>query len=235
MKKHITVIGAGIVGIATASYLRRDGHRVTVIDRLPPGQYCSFGNAGILSPGSCVPQALPGVLSKVPGYLMDPLGPLSIRPAHFLKAMPWFLRLLEASRLSRVEKIADALRPLLKQTFEAYAPLVSNANVSDLIRQTGYVVAYSTLEGYQADALAWKLRQDRGVLIQTLHSKEIQDKLPQLKGQFEIGLYLPEQGFVANPERLTQSLAQQFQADGAKSYNEKSSISNVMIPALIRY
>ena len=216
MKKHITVIGAGIVGIATASYLRRDGHRVTVIDRLPPGQYCSFGNAGILSPGSCVPQALPGVLSKVPGYLMDPLGPLSIRPAHFLKALPWFLRLLEASRLSRVEKIADALRPLLKHTFEAYAPLVSNANVSDLIRQTGYVVAYSTLEGYQADALAWKLRQDRGVLIQTLNSKEIQGKLPQLKGQFEIGLYLPEQGFVANPERLTQSLAQQFQADGGE-------------------
>jgi glycine/D-amino acid oxidase-like deaminating enzyme len=44
--KKITIIGAGIVGIATAAYLRRDGHEVTVIDRLPPGEYTSFGNAG---------------------------------------------------------------------------------------------------------------------------------------------------------------------------------------------
>ena len=134
MAKNITIIGAGIVGIATASYLRRDGHVVTVVDMRPPGEYCSFGNAGILSPGSYVPQALPGVLRKVPGYLSDPLGPLSIKPGHFFKALPWFLRLIEASRRSRVEQIADALRPLLKQTFDAYAPLVQHAGVSDLTR-----------------------------------------------------------------------------------------------------
>src|SRR5262245_31876258 len=50
---NITVIGAGIVGICCASYLQRDGHRVTVIDRGAPGEGTSFGNAGILSPGSC--------------------------------------------------------------------------------------------------------------------------------------------------------------------------------------
>ena len=170
MAKHITIIGAGIVGIATASYLRRDGHAVTVVDMRPPGEYCSFGNAGILSPGSCVPQALPGVLSKVPGYLSDPLGPLSIRPAHFLKALPWFMRLVSASRLARVEQIADALRPLLAQTFDAYMPLVQHANVTDLIRRTGYVVAYATRAGLEKDALPWKLRRDRGVVMEALDS-----------------------------------------------------------------
>src|SRR5688500_17202361 len=59
MARSITIIGAGIVGIATASYLGRDGHDVTVVDMRPPGEYCSFGNAGILSPGSCVPIAMP--------------------------------------------------------------------------------------------------------------------------------------------------------------------------------
>jgi len=214
--KNITIIGAGIVGIATASYLRRDGHVVTVVDKRPPGEYCSFGNAGILSPGSCVPQALPGVLRKVPGYLSDPLGPLAISPGHFFKALPWFLRLVAASRLSRVEQIADALRPLLKQTFEAYQPLVQHAQVADLIRQTGYVVAYATRADLQKDALPWKLRRDRGVLMEELDSAGIQQKMPQLGSQFEAGLYLPEQGYVANPERLTKSLAEQFQKDGGK-------------------
>lgn len=221
MAKNITIIGAGIVGIATASYLRRDGHDVTVVDSRPPGEYCSFGNAGILSPGSCVPQALPGVLSKVPGYLSDPLGPLAIRPGHFFKALPWFLRLVAASRLSRVEQIADALRPLLKQTFEAYAPLVRDAGVADMIRQTGYVVAYDTRAGLERDALPWRLRRERGVLMEELDGAGIRQKVPQLGGRFEAGLYLPEQGYVTNPERLTKSLAAQFQKDGGKMLQRK--------------
>ncbi len=221
MAKNITLIGAGIVGIATASYLRRDGHAVTVVDMRPPGEYCSFGNAGILSPGSCVPQALPGVLGKVPGYLSDPLGPLAIRPGHFLKALPWFLQLVAASRLSRVEQIANALRPLLKQTFDAYAPLVQHAQVTDLIRQTGYTVAYSSRAAFERDALPWKLRRDRGVLMEELDAAGVKTKVPQLNGHYEAGLYLPEQGYVANPERLTKSLAAQLQKDGGRILQRK--------------
>src|SRR2546423_8994919 len=126
MTKRITIIGAGIVGVATAAYLRRDGHQVTVVDMRPPGEYCSFGNAGILSPGSCVPLATPGILWKVPGYLADPLGPLTIRWSYLPKAMPWLLRFVAASSLECVNAIADALRPLLRQTFDAYAPLVQH-------------------------------------------------------------------------------------------------------------
>ena len=92
MGKKITLIGAGIVGIATACYLRRDGHDVTVVTMHAPGEYCSFGNAGMLNPSSCVPQAMPGVLAKVPGYLSDPLGPLTIRPSYLMRALPWLVR-----------------------------------------------------------------------------------------------------------------------------------------------
>lgn len=221
MAKNITIIGAGIVGIATAAYLRRDGHNVTVVDMRPPGEYCSFGNAGILSPGSCAPQAMPGVLGKVPGYLSDPLGPLAIKPAHFLKALPWFMRLVLASRRARVEQIADALRPLLKQTFDAYAPLVEHANVTDLIRQTGYTVAYTSRAAFERDALPWKLRRDRGVLMEELDRNGIRDKVPQLGDGYEVGLFLPEQGFVRNPERLTKSLAAKLQQDGGKILQRK--------------
>ncbi|HYH43546.1 MAG TPA: FAD-dependent oxidoreductase [Burkholderiales bacterium] len=214
MKKRITIIGAGIVGVATGAYLRRDGHEVTIVDMRPPGEYCSFGNAGILSPGSCVPIATPGVHWKVPGYLMDPEGPLRIRWSYLPKAAPWLLRFLAASTHARVEKIADALRPLLSQTFDAYEPLVRDAGVSDLIRQTGYVVAYEKRENYLGDAIAWKLRRERGVVIEELDDAGVKALMPQLTGHYEAGLYLPEQGYVANPERLTKAIAAQLQRDG---------------------
>ncbi|MDP2239485.1 MAG: FAD-dependent oxidoreductase [Burkholderiales bacterium] len=221
MPKQITIIGAGIVGIATACYLRRDGHEVTVVDMNPPGEYCSFGNAGILSPGSCVPQALPGILWKVPGYLADPLGPLTVRWSYLPKAAPWLLRFVANSRLARVEKIADALRPLLKQTFDAYRPLVAHAGVSDLIRQTGYIVVYESENAYRGDALAWQLRRDRGVVMEELDAQAIRHFAPALAKIYPCGLYLPEQGYVANPGRLTQALAAQFQRDGGKILQRK--------------
>ena len=219
--KNITVIGAGIVGIATASYLRRDGHAVTVVDRNPPGEYCSFGNAGILSPGSCVPIAMPGILKQVPGYLLDPLGPLALRWSYVPQALPWLLRFIAAADIKRVERIADGLRALLVQTFDAYAPLVKNAGVADLIHKSGYVVVYSSRRAYQADALGWKLRRDRGVVIDELDAAAIRSRLPGLHGDYELGLFLHDHGWCANPERLTKSLAAQFERDGGKILRRK--------------
>ena len=94
---RVTVIGAGIAGIVAASYLLRDGHEVTVIDRAPPGEGCSFGNAGCISPGSVTPLAGPGILWQVPGWLRDPLGPLALRWAYLPRALPWLIGALHAS------------------------------------------------------------------------------------------------------------------------------------------
>ena len=81
-------IGAGVAGLSTALYLQRAGVAVAVIDPLPPAGGASFGNAGLLSPDTAVPIALPGMLRKVPGWLVDPLGPLSVRPAIFRARCP---------------------------------------------------------------------------------------------------------------------------------------------------
>ena len=78
-KHHFTVVGAGTVWVCTALYLLRDGHRVTLLDRLAPGMGCSFGNGGLIQTGACMPIATPGVLRQVPRMLLDPDGPLIIR------------------------------------------------------------------------------------------------------------------------------------------------------------
>ena len=219
--KNITVIGAGVVGMATASYLLRDGHKVTVVDQGVPGEYCSFGNAGILSPGSCVPFAMPGTLAKVPKYLLDAQGPLSIKPSYALRALPWLLRFIAAGSRSRIDPIADALRALLKQTFDAWTPLAQWAGVPDLLRRNGYLVVYESEQALRGDALAWKIRRDRGVICEELDALRIREMEPALRGIYQAGMFLPEQGFVANPLRLTQALAAQFERDGGHLLRRK--------------
>ena len=74
------VLGAGVVGLSTALYLQRSGHRVTVLDPLPPAGGTSFGNAGLLSPDIAVPVALPGMLRKVPGCSLRFFQPIASAP-----------------------------------------------------------------------------------------------------------------------------------------------------------
>ena len=221
MAQSITIIGAGVVGMATASYLKLDGHDVTVIDERPPGEYCSFGNAGILSPASCVPLGLPGILRKVPGYLVDSLSPLTIRPSYAVRALPWLLRFVEASRPSRIDAIANSLRALLKQTFDAWIPLTHWAGVPDIIRRDGYIVVYETERAYESDALAWQIRRDRGVAFDELNTAEISDLEPGLCVRYPRGVFVRDQGHVRNPLRLTQALATQFAKEGGRILQQK--------------
>ena len=214
MGKKITIIGAGIVGMATASYLRRDGHDVTVVTREQPGEYCSFGNAGMLNNAGCVPQAMPGVLWKVPGYLTDPLGPLVVRSSYFLKAMPWLLRFLGNANARQAERASVALYSLIKDTVITYERLVLNAGCSELVRRSGYLVAYDSEKSYADDALAWKMRRERGVTSEILDAAGIRKLVPQLAPNYVRGVHVLDQGYVVNPERLVKSLAAQFQKDG---------------------
>src|ERR1700731_1246905 len=108
----VIVIGAGVVGLSTALYLQRSGRQVVIVDPLPSPGGASFGNAGMISADTAVPIAMPGMVAKVPSWLMDPLGPLAVRPSYFATAVPWLMRWIAAGRMSRVLEISDAMRRL---------------------------------------------------------------------------------------------------------------------------
>jgi D-amino-acid dehydrogenase len=67
---RIVVLGAGVVGVATAYLLAREGHEVTVVDRQPgPARETSFSNAGIIAPGHVYAWASP----RAPSILLKSL------------------------------------------------------------------------------------------------------------------------------------------------------------------
>ena len=92
LHRHVLVAGAGIVGVSTALQLRRAGLAVTLVDRDEPGRGCSFGDAGIIAGDVVAPIASPGIVTKVPGYLADPEGPLAIRWSYLPALAPWLVR-----------------------------------------------------------------------------------------------------------------------------------------------
>src|SRR5512136_2256879 len=123
-KGTTVVFGAGVVGLSTALYLQRSGHQVTVLDPLPPAGGASYGNAGLISGDTATPIAMPGMLAKVPKWLADPTGPLTLRPSYFPRALPWLLRWIQAGRIDNVNRISDALRALHRDTLSCWRELL---------------------------------------------------------------------------------------------------------------
>jgi D-amino-acid dehydrogenase len=214
-KPSATVIGAGIVGICCASYLQREGYSVEVVDPEPPGTQCSHGNAGGICPGSCVPIAMPGMIGKIPGWLLDPEGPLYIRLAYLPQAMPWVTRLLLASRKERVERISTDMRNLHRLTFECYEPLLRDAGCAHLVSHRGQLFVFEKANAIDLSDYGLKLRQDRGVRVEILNADALRQLEPALAPIFNTGVYLPEQGQCSNPGKLVQMLAGHLERQGA--------------------
>src|SRR5512142_1480386 len=132
MTMRVTVIGGGIVGTMCALHALRDGHDVTIVEPETPGgeHASSYGNSGWLSTHSVIPPAEPGAWKKVPKYLADPLGPVSVRWQYLPRALPCLVRYLaSAATWERVAVTARALRALLADAPRLHAEIAQAAGV----------------------------------------------------------------------------------------------------------
>ncbi len=216
------VIGAGVVGLSTALYLRRAGVAVVVIDPLPPAGGASFGNAGLLSPDTAVPIALPGMLRKVPGWLTDPLGPLSVRPSYFPRAVPWLLRWIRSGQLQRVMAISDAMRALHRDTLGCWQELLGAPLYRELIRPIGQVHVWEG-EGDSANAQVEQQVRDRhGIRTETLTADDLRQMFPGIARDVTRGLLTPGNGFTVSPQRSVRTLGELFQQEGGELINERA-------------
>ncbi len=213
--KEVLVIGAGIVGICTALALLEKGFDVRIIDRDGPAEGTSFGNAGVISPWSCVPQSLPGIWKKVPKWLLDPEGPLSLRWSYAPRLAPWLLKFFQAGTLDRLPDIADAMLVLNRPSMDMYHQLLKGTGAESLVKDCYYLHVYRSADGVNTDDLNWSLRQERGVPLEALNGGEVHEIEPELSTEIKSAMLVKQQGRALNPGRLGQVLADKARAMGA--------------------
>jgi len=212
--KRVGVIGAGIVGVCAAAYLQRDGHSVFVVDPNTPGEGASFGNAGAFNASSVTPVSAPGIIRKVPGWLRDPLGPLSLRWRYLPSILPYLWRFVRAGSEEKVHAQARALRPLVGATLSALQPLVKDAGAEHLVHQRGHLYVYRSAESLAKDGLAWALRRENGVAVDEFDADELRQLEPTLSREYVRGLLVGENGHTSNPFGLVSALVEQFVRNG---------------------
>lgn len=210
MTRHFTVLGAGVVGVACALSLRRDGHRVTLIDRDEVGAGCSYGNAGMIQTGHCLPMATPGVLRKVPRMLLDPQAPLVVRWRHLPRLAPWLYRFVREAARPRMERNAAALAAILAEAKEAHLDLIRAAKADTLVRHRGELYVYKSQTAFDAAREEYDFYRAHGVEVVEMTGPELRQFEPALSRDAGFAYYLPDSIYTVSPLKLTEAYAAEF-------------------------
>jgi D-amino-acid dehydrogenase len=213
----VLVIGAGIVGVAIALRLQQDGRAVVLIDREGVAAQASRGNAGALAFSDILPLASPGILRKAPRWLLDPLGPLTIRPSYLPRIAPWLVRFWRASLHDRVRASTAAQAAMMDLSALETPRMFADAGASDMLHGDGVLHLYESEAELAASAPGWRARADHGIAFTHLRgAAAIAEFQPGLSPALVAATFVPGWMTVGDPLVVTETLARHFERRGGR-------------------
>ncbi|MEM6482587.1 MAG: FAD-dependent oxidoreductase [Pseudomonadota bacterium] len=214
MEPPVTVLGAGIVGICTALALVERGFSVRVVDRTAPGQETSYGNAGVISPWSVVPQAMPGTWRQIPKLMFGTHKPLSVHPRVWLRMIPWGVSLLKKGAEQQVRDTSEAMSTLCAPSIDIYQRYLSDAGATHLIKSSIYVHAYRDGSKASLDTLDAQIRREKGAEMEVIGVDALHRLEPYLNRSFKGAVLIKGQARAISPGEICTALADLAQARG---------------------
>ncbi len=213
----VLVIGAGIVGVAIALRLQREGQEVLLIDRECVAAQASRGNAGALAFSDILPLASPGIVRKAPRWLLDPLGPLAIRPRYLPHLVPWLVCFWRASRRGRMRESTAAQAAMMDLSASETPLMLAAAGASHMLRSDGALHLYESEAELEAARDGWRARADHGIAFTHLHSRHAIGELqPGLSPALVAATFVPGWKTVSDPLQVTLALARRFEQCGGR-------------------
>jgi D-amino-acid dehydrogenase len=201
------------------------GHQVTVLDPAPIGSdaSASYANGSMISPGFMIPISNPGLWRKVPGFLLDPDSPLSVRFADFPGLSAWALRFIFAGATeARLRGLSSALAPLASGAPALHEQLSRAIDRPDLIRRAPLHYLYPDEEALGGDQLAWKLRESGGVATQKLMQSDLDVALSKVPEGYRLGIAVPDSGFCLDTAGYSKAIWEKLASCGAKLIQQRA-------------
>ena len=174
MEKDVLIIGGGIVGLCSAYYLQKEGHKVTVLDRSDITSGASFVNAGYITPSHIIPLASPGMISKGIKWMFNSSSPFYMQPrwdTDFFK-WSWYFH-----KSSTKEKVALAI-PLIKEiniiSRELFTSIKNSGDLGDFqLERKGLLMLYKTEKEGEHEMQVAEKASFLGLEVSTLNKKEL--------------------------------------------------------------
>lgn len=218
------IIGGGIIGASCASELSRAGMKVTLIEKGRVGYGCSYGNAGWMTPCFAMPLPMPGLFFKSLTWLLDPEGPLYIKPTPSLFLMKWLLKFLSSMNEAQAGRAIEALVELSKISLQEYERLNKALPGKMGLDKKGLLMVASTPSGLKACVNEMNLVSEHGVPGRQLSAEDVRKFEPAIRREVLGGVYFPEEAH-AEPLATVRTLIDEAKLHGAEILEDTEVLS----------
>jgi D-amino-acid dehydrogenase len=209
------VLGGGIVGTSVAVHLQRRGVKVALVDRRPPGNETSLGNAGIIQREGVYPYAFPRDLATLARYAGNRATDVRYHPSAMPKLMPFLFRYWHHSRADRHADIAKTYSTLIEHSVSEHRELIEAANAQSLLRTNGWLNAFRTNKAFElalAEASRW--REEYGIPFEALSNDALHRAEPSLGPSLLAAIRYTSAESVSDPSALVAAYAKLFEKLG---------------------
>ncbi|WP_321850101.1 D-amino acid dehydrogenase [Burkholderia diffusa] len=178
---RVVILGSGVVGVASAYYLARAGHEVTVIDReAGPALETSFANAGQISPGYAAPWAAPGVPLKAVKWMFEKHAPLAIRLDGTRFQLQWMWQMLRNCTAERYAVNKGRMVRLAEYSRDCLQALRADTGIQYEGRTGGTLQLFRTQQQLDGAAKDIAVLQEANVPFELLSPAELRNAEPAL-------------------------------------------------------
>lgn len=212
---QVAIVGGGIVGVAAAHACLDAGYAVTILDPRGFAGGTSAGNAGWIAHVDVLPLASPKVWRRLPGWLADPLGPLTIRPSYLPRLSPWLVRFLLASRPARIRQGTEALASLHRLALPAWERLLAPLGLSGHLKRRGSLHVWTSRRDFEAADGMIAAQRRFGVPLDILDGAELRELEPAFGPGVVAAIHYPTGCHVSDPRLLTTALGDAAATRGA--------------------
>ena len=223
---EVLVLGAGIVGVSTALALQQRGHAVTLIDRRPPGQETSYGNAGIIQREAVEPYAFPRDLRTLARVATGLSNDANYHWSAVGRLAPKLFLYWRASAPERYAVVVQAYSRLIEHCLSEHAGWIEQAGAGELIHKDGWRQAYRSQQAFDADAAAAvAVAQRHGLACTVLDSTALAIAEPALQARLAGAIHWQDPWTVRDPGDLVARYAALFvRRGGALVMGDASSL-----------
>ena len=222
-KKKVTVIGGGIIGLATACSLIQNNFKVTIIDNTGLKNRASSATAGIIGGSSVIPWANDHLWSKIPSMIRDNDSPLNVElplPSDFIS---FIYKSWKAGSKSQISQSSRGLASLgLKGWSDWQSLLKPHKKSLQFFSQKGCLLYYSNNSEYLNEIKNNNLRCKHGMKIKNLNTKKLFSKIPKTEDQKPLASLILKAGHFLNPLKFQESLTKELVKKGVKIVSAKA-------------
>ena len=228
-ESDVLILGGGVIGLASALRLLREGRGVTILEKGSAGGACSRGNCGTITPSHAMPLAMPGAIGQALRWMFKPDAPLRIAPRLDFALFEWLLQFAHRCNWDDFRRVTTVKAKLLRLCRAALEESVRSEKLDCEFEAAGTLNVYRDTRAFAGSDWLPRALRECDMPFEVLDSEQCRAKEPALNASIVGGYFHPRDAHL-RPDRYAAELARAIRTQGGQIH-ESTAITGLRMEA----